>query len=258
MTARRARCPASSRSSRTRIGPHVAWFDLSYDDKVARPARPFRAALRRQDHFSGQPVALVVAETLEAARYAAALVGVEYERAEHNTDIQSRSPSSTSRSESAPASTAAEAPRRCASGLHAAAGAGRRGDYHLPTEHHNPMEMHATTVVWEGDGKITVYDKTQGSQNVQDYLASVFGFAKKNVRVAQPVRRRRIRLGPSPAVSGLSGRAGSQEARALGARRADAPADVQPRAPAGSDPDRVARRRRRRQAGGDRRRRHRR
>ena len=28
------------------------------------------------------------------------------------------------------------------------------------------MEMHATTVVWEGDGKITVYDKTQGSQNV--------------------------------------------------------------------------------------------
>ena len=53
-------------------------------------------------------------------------------------------------------------------------------------EHHNPMEMHATTVVWEGDGKITVYDKTQGPQNVQDYLAAVFGFSAKNVRVMNP------------------------------------------------------------------------
>ena len=32
------------------------------------------------------------------------------------------------------------------------------------------MEPHATTVVWEGDGKLTVYDKTQGVQNSQSYL----------------------------------------------------------------------------------------
>ena len=31
-----------------------------------------------------------------------------------------------------------------------------------PIEHHNPMEMHASTVVCEGDGTLTVYDKTQG------------------------------------------------------------------------------------------------
>ena len=48
------------------------------------------------------------------------------------------------------------------------------------------MEMHATTVIWEGDGRITVYDKNQGSQNVQAYLAKVFGFQAKDVRVLIP------------------------------------------------------------------------
>jgi xanthine dehydrogenase YagR molybdenum-binding subunit len=36
------------------------------------------------------------------------------------------------------------------------------------------MELFASTVIWEGDGKLTVYDKTQGVQNVQRYLCSVF------------------------------------------------------------------------------------
>ena len=38
----------------------------------------------------------------------------------------------------------------------------------------------------QADGKLTVYDKTQGSQNVQAYLASVFGFSAKDVRVLNP------------------------------------------------------------------------
>ena len=32
----------------------------------------------------------------------------------------------------------------------------------IPTEHHNPMELYASTAVWDGDGKLTVYDKTPG------------------------------------------------------------------------------------------------
>jgi xanthine dehydrogenase YagR molybdenum-binding subunit len=60
------------------------------------------------------------------------------------------------------------------------------GEYHLATEHHNPMEMHATTVILEGDGKITVHDKTQGPQNVQAYLAAIFGFKAADVRVMNP------------------------------------------------------------------------
>ena len=48
------------------------------------------------------------------------------------------------------------------------------------------MELYATTVVWEGDGKLTVYDKTQGVQNVQRYLCGVFGMKPSDVRVMSP------------------------------------------------------------------------
>jgi xanthine dehydrogenase YagR molybdenum-binding subunit len=48
------------------------------------------------------------------------------------------------------------------------------------------MELFASTVVWEGSGKLTVYDKTQGVQNVQRYVCSVFGMKADDVRVMSP------------------------------------------------------------------------
>ncbi len=45
------------------------------------------------------------------------------------------------------------------------------------------MEMHASTVHWHGNGKVTIYDKVQGSQTSQEYVASAFGLGAKNVRV---------------------------------------------------------------------------
>lgn len=48
------------------------------------------------------------------------------------------------------------------------------------------MEPHATTVVWQDDGKLVVYDKTQGVQNSQNYITGVFGLKKDDVRVISP------------------------------------------------------------------------
>ena len=45
------------------------------------------------------------------------------------------------------------------------------------------MEMFATTCVFEGSGKLTIYDKTQGSQNSRGYVTSVFGLKPANVRL---------------------------------------------------------------------------
>ncbi len=59
-------------------------------------------------------------------------------------------------------------------------------DYFIPSEFHNPMELYASTAIWEGDGKLTVHDKTQGVQNVQHYLCSVFGMKPDDVRVMSP------------------------------------------------------------------------
>ena len=48
------------------------------------------------------------------------------------------------------------------------------------------MELFGATVIWEGDGKLTVYDKTQGVQNVQRYLCSVFNMKADDLRVVSP------------------------------------------------------------------------
>jgi xanthine dehydrogenase YagR molybdenum-binding subunit len=48
------------------------------------------------------------------------------------------------------------------------------------------MELYGATAVWEGGGKLTVYDKTQGVQNVQRYVCGVFGMKPEDVRVVSP------------------------------------------------------------------------
>jgi xanthine dehydrogenase YagR molybdenum-binding subunit len=165
--------------------PHIAWLDRSHRDQIAPPGSPFRPLYDDAIHFDGQPIALVVAETFEIARHAASLVGVTYETERHNTDLEV---ALAERFMPTKKRSAFSSPKKRgdAQAAYAAAPVRIDGDYHLAPEHHNPMEMHGSTVIWEGDGGITVYDKTQGSQNVQAYIASVFGFSAKKVRVLNP------------------------------------------------------------------------
>src|SRR5207245_2802405 len=53
-----------------------------------------------------------------------------------------------------------------------------KAEYSMPVEHHNPMEPFAATAVWEGNDRITVFDKTQGPQNCRNYVAGVFGMPR--------------------------------------------------------------------------------
>jgi xanthine dehydrogenase YagR molybdenum-binding subunit len=165
--------------------PHVSWFDRSHQDDVAPPGSPFRPLYDDRILFSDQPVALVVAESFEAARYAASLVEVDYEAEPHNTDFQ------VARGEAFMPSKVKEGFVKPTSRGNAAAALQRapvrvEADYHLAPEHHNPMEPHASTVIWHDDGKITVYDKIQGVQNSHRYVCNVFGFAPDDVKVLSP------------------------------------------------------------------------
>lgn len=165
--------------------PHVAWLDSSYKDAVSVPGSPFRPLYDDRILFNMQPVAVVVAETLEAARQGASLVKVDYQAEPHNTDFMLALagrfvPKRTKRSFDPPQN------RGDAQSAYGAAAFRIAANFHLPTHYHNPMEMHASTVVWDGDGRITVYDKTQGPQNVQGYLAGVFDLSSKEVRVRNP------------------------------------------------------------------------
>ena len=54
--------------------------------------------------------------------------------------------------------------------------------YVTPTEIHNPIELHATTAMWDGS-TLTLYETTQGVVNLRGVLAQMFGLSKENVRV---------------------------------------------------------------------------
>ena len=160
--------------------PKLADSDDEYKDEIAPDGSPFRPLYDDQVRFSGQPVALVVAEELEVARYAASLVRIEYDQQAHETDLDwqrkhGRLPKETNTHRRGNAAKAFEqAPVQV------------KAEYCMAVEHHNPMEPFATTAVWEGDGRITAYDKTQGPQNSRNYVASVCEITRENVRVLSP------------------------------------------------------------------------
>jgi xanthine dehydrogenase YagR molybdenum-binding subunit len=67
--------------------PKIASYDEPYEDADAAEGSPFRPLYNDRVLYSGQPLALVVADNLELARYAGSLVVIEYESEEHQTDL---------------------------------------------------------------------------------------------------------------------------------------------------------------------------
>jgi xanthine dehydrogenase YagR molybdenum-binding subunit len=167
----------------------MAENDEAYKDDIAPLGSPFRPLYDDRIMFNGQPIALVVAETSEVARFAASLVRVEYEKEAHVTDMYRRRDAAIPVK---PPTNEIEAlftppkPRGSPEQALAAAAVRHEAEYYTPIEHHNPMELYASTVIYEDDGKLTVYDKTQGVQNVQRYLCGVFGMKPEDVRVMSP------------------------------------------------------------------------
>ena len=156
--------------------PQLADNDDAYKDETApEKGSPYRPLYDDRILFSGQPVALVLAEDWETARVAASLVRVEYENELHVTDLQAER-------DKAFALERPEKPRGNAAKAFAAAAVRHEAEYFVPTEYHNPMELFASTAIWDG-GKLTVHDKTQGVQNVQKYLCGVFDMQPDEVRV---------------------------------------------------------------------------
>jgi xanthine dehydrogenase YagR molybdenum-binding subunit len=201
--------------------PALARSAQSYSDEVAPEGSPLRPLHDDTIKYSAQPVALVVADSFELARYAASLVRIEYDHAAHVTDLDKK------REEASEPEKDIPAPRGNADKAFAAAAVQLEAEYRVPVEHHNPMELFATTVIRDEDGKLTVYDKTQGVQNVQSYLCNVFALFQTRFARHVAFRRRRVRRWAAPAVPGIFGSPGGARVEALGAGVAHAAADVQ-------------------------------
>jgi xanthine dehydrogenase YagR molybdenum-binding subunit len=157
--------------------PPIADKDEAWKDDVApEKGSPFRPLYDDKVRFQHQPIALVLADEWETAVFATTLVQVDYATDSHVTDLDAQR-------DKAFVVEKPGKPRGDAAKAYAASEVRHEAEYFIPIEHHNPMELFAATVVWEGGGKLTVYDKTQGVQNVQRYLCKVFGKRSDDVRV---------------------------------------------------------------------------
>ena len=165
--------------------PKVAWLNIMYADMDAPPGSVFRPLDNEEIKYNGQPIALVVAESFELARYAASIVEVQYDEEPFSSEICNH------QDEARPpklgiAAVLKPLPPKPQGDFEKAfedSYAKVSAEYMHGTEHHNPLELFTTTTIYEGNGKLTIYDKTQGTINSQLYVANVFGLHYKDVRV---------------------------------------------------------------------------
>ena len=138
-------------------------------------------------YHQGQHIALAVAETPEAADEAARLVRVEYEADAAVTDIEQAVREAQLLEDDEADSQAGPAITRRGDPQAAYAQAPVRLDatYVMPRQNQNPMEPHTTTAAWEGD-QLTLWDKTQWTQNCAQAVASAFGIDPAQIHVICP------------------------------------------------------------------------
>jgi xanthine dehydrogenase YagR molybdenum-binding subunit len=168
--------------------PSTAWFDFQYADMDAPPGTVFKPLKDNEVKYNGQPIALVVASDFETARYAATLVKVVYEEEKFSTDLDANLDKARKPKQGL-ASMLKPPPPKPKGDFEEAYNSSyvqAFGEFKHGTEHHNPMEMYATTVEYIDSDKLKIYDKTQGTINSQMYVANVFGLKMKNVQVLTP------------------------------------------------------------------------
>ena len=133
-----------------------------------------------QVHYAGQPIALVVAETLDQATHAGTLIRVEYE---------ARRPAvfgpETAKDAVDPpqflwpvASSVGDAEKAVA-----AAAVKIEQAYTTSDRHHNQMEPHVTTAVWDADGTLTLYETTQHIFGTRELVSIVLGIPQAKINV---------------------------------------------------------------------------
>jgi len=155
------------------------------------PAPGFdRVCLERRPPFEddviryyGQYIALAVADTFEAAKAAADAVRATYSKEKPNVEsrLEAGDDPDVVFTGYGPVPRL-QSHRGDAAAAFDSAPVKLDETYVTPAETHNPLELHSSTAMWDGE-RLTLYDSTQGVVNMRSVLAQMFGLPKENVRV---------------------------------------------------------------------------
>jgi xanthine dehydrogenase YagR molybdenum-binding subunit len=166
---------------------HENVLQLPRETKAGKVSPPIGRVLSLlQDanvHYNNQPIAVVVADTFEAAREAGARLRVEYEAAPAKLDFEQ-----AKQQVHPPEKVLTQKPDTRRGDLQAGMLSGSASidvTYRTPIEHHNPIEPHATIAAWDGE-QLTLYDSTQYMKGVQRTVAGTLGIEPENVTVLCP------------------------------------------------------------------------
>ena len=154
------------------------------------PARRNLSVLEDTEvHYNGQPIAVIVAKSLEQARYAATLLKVKYKTAQAKLELPSELAKTNRLTEARwPKNPGKEPPGNRRGDVNAGfakAAVTVEETYITPIQVHNPMEPHATIAWWEGE-KLNLYDATQYVSGVKQAIARTLDIPLDDVRVRCP------------------------------------------------------------------------
>ncbi len=135
-------------------------------------------------NYYGQYIALVIAETYEQARAAAALLKVTYNKETPAVDLKSELPNGFKPEKSQ--GEDAQLNEGKTDVLINASAFKTDHIYTTATENHHPMEPHATIAAWEGTDRLTLWDATQGVMGVRGTAAYFFNLKPENVQIISP------------------------------------------------------------------------
>jgi xanthine dehydrogenase YagR molybdenum-binding subunit len=154
-----------------------------HPDEKANPFA-FRLDLLQDDHvrYVGQPIAVVIAETLEAAAEGATLLRPTYAAEPARVGLDGAEPFVP------PVVGMGEEPDAAKGDVEAGLAAAERSitaTYETPAQYHNAMEPHAVVATWDGD-QLVIDTPTQGLAIAQGRLAGLFGIAPENIHIRSP------------------------------------------------------------------------
>ena len=130
--------------------------------------------------YAGQTIAMVLAETLEAAQDAAYQIGVEYEEAPSTATFNSKG---AVEQELAQQNKKHDDPKvGDFAAAYDAAPVKIDASYSTPAQHHNPIELFATQCVWNGS-QLTVHEPSQNVYGIKNGLAAQLGIEPSQIRV---------------------------------------------------------------------------
>jgi len=159
--------------------PEVPGWNKEQQAQSRVEGKEFRVFDDNRIYYDHQPVALVIADSLERANYAASLVKITYRKDLHQTDF-------TRNHEKAYKPKRTEDYSRGSDQAFQSAAVKIEAEYTTPFQVHNPMEMHAATVEWKGYDKLTDYNKTQAVKMARKEITTAFELKEEDVEVHSP------------------------------------------------------------------------